>query len=124
MNTIDLGAVFLALSRDGRADPLEGAHFGERLGRAPADMAYLVGIHPLTSDWPHWEMHPKGCEILVLLEGRLEMSLDDGETVKVTPFLPGQTLVVPPGVWHRARVLETGRMLGITYGEGTTHRPA
>lgn len=121
---LDLASVFLSLNPEGRADALEGAHFGERLGRAPADMAYLVGIHPLTADWPHWEMHPKGSEVLVFLEGEVEMSLDDGQTVKLAHVSAGQTLVVPPGVWHRARVLEPGRMLGITYGEGTAHRPA
>jgi hypothetical protein len=32
-------------------------------------------------------------------------------------------VVIPPGAWHIARVLEPGRMLGVTFGEGTQHRP-
>ena len=74
---LDLEQTFLSLTGDGRADLLPGEHFGVRLSHAPADMAYLVGVYPFTDDWPHWEMHPKGHEILVFLEGRLEMTLEE-----------------------------------------------
>ena len=120
---LDLEQAFLSLTGDGRADALAGAHFGERLAKAPADMAYLVGVHPLTADWPHWEMHPKGHEILVFLEGRVEMTLEQDGKRRVVEVGPGSTLVIPPGAWHTARVIEPGRMLGITYGDGTQHRP-
>ncbi len=68
-------------------------------------------------------MHPHGHEILVFLEGRIEMTLEQDGQRRVVEVGPGQTLVVPPGAWHIARILEPGRMLGITYGEGTQHRP-
>ena len=123
MMPLDLEQVFLALSPDGRADELPGEHFGIRLSHAPADMAYLVGVYPFTADWPHWEMHPKGHEVLVFLEGRLEMTLEQDGQRRVVEVGPGSTLVIPPGAWHIARVLEPGRMLGLTYGEGTQHRP-
>lgn len=120
---IDLEQAFLSLTGAGRADVLPGEHFGVRLGNAPADMAYLVGVHPFAADWPHWEMHPKGHEILVFLEGRLQMTLEQDGERDVVEAGPGQTLVIPPGAWHIARILEPGRMLGITYGDGTQHRP-
>lgn len=123
MAALDLEQAFLSLSGDGRADVLAGEHFGARLSKAPADMAYLVGVHPFEADWPHWEMHPKGHEILVFLEGRLEMTLEQDGQRRTVEVGPGQTLVVPPGAWHIARIIEPGRMLGITYGEGTQHRP-
>ncbi len=124
MIPIDLEQVFLALSPDGRADELAGEHFGVRLSKAPADMAYLVGVYPFTADWPQWEMHPKGHEVLVFLDGRLEMTLEQDGQRHVVSVGPGSTLVVPPGAWHIARVIEPGRMLGVTFGEGTLHRPA
>ena len=120
---LDLEQAFLALTGDGRADVLSGAHFGERLSKAPADMAYLVGVYPFEADWPHWEMHPKGHEILVFLEGRLEMTLEEDGARRTVEVGRGDTLVVPRGAWHIARVIEPGRMLGITFGEGTQHRP-
>ena len=123
MPVLDLEQVFLSLTGDGRADALGGEHFGARLSGAPADMAYLLGVYPFAEDWPHWEMHPKGHEILVFLDGRLEMTLDEDGQRRVVEVGPGDTLVVPPGAWHIARILEPGRMLGLTYGEGTQHRP-
>ena len=124
MSTLDLAEAFLSLNPTGVATVLEGEHFGIRLGKAPPDMAYLVGVYPMTTDWPHWEMHPKGCEILVMLDGRLEMTLDRDGALSTVLLEPGATLVIPPGAWHIARVLEPGRLLGVTYGEGTEHRPA
>ncbi len=123
MTVFDLESTYLSLNGKGVATDLPGDDFMARVMKSPADMAYLVGVYQMTADWPHWEMHPKGHEVLVMLEGRLEMTFDrDG--VHTTNLLePGGTLVVPPGVWHRARVLQPGRLLGVTYGEGTDHRP-
>lgn len=120
---LDLRQVFLSLTGEGRADVLAGAHFGERLAQAPADMAYLVGVYPFAADWPHWEMHPKGHEVLVFLEGRLEMTLEEGGEQRTVEAGAGSTLVIPPGAWHIARIIEPGQMLGITFGDGTEHRP-
>jgi mannose-6-phosphate isomerase-like protein (cupin superfamily) len=123
IEAFDLEQAFLSLNGAGRADVLPGAHFGARLSKAPPDMAYLVGVYPFDVDWPHWEMHPKGHEVLVFIEGRLEMTLEQDGQVSVVEVGPGATLVIPPGAWHIARVLEPGRMLGVTFGEGTQHRP-
>jgi len=120
---LDLATTFLALNGAGAATELPGEHFMARLGQAPADMAYLVGVYPMTADWPHWEMHPKGCEVLVMLDGRLEMTLDQDGAISTVILEPGATLVIPPGAWHIAKVLLPGKLLGVTYGEGTQHRP-
>ena len=123
MTVFDLESTFLALNGGGVATDLPGDDFMARLGHCPADMAYLVGVYQLTTDWPHWEMHPKGHEVLVFLEGRFELTLEQDGQRRVVEVGAGSTLVIPPGAWHIARVLEPGRMLGMTYGEGTEHRP-
>ena len=123
MTPFDLERVFLSLNPSGMAVELPGETFFERLEVAPTDMAYLVSVTSHRADWPHWEMHPRGDEVLVLLEGRLEMVFDRDGAQTLHAFEAGQTLIVPAGVWHRARVLEPGRMLGLTCGEGTEHRP-
>ena len=124
MNALDLASTYLSLNGAGVATKLPGGDFMERLGHCPDDMAYLVGVYAQTQDWPHWEMHPKGHELLVMLDGRMEVTLDqDGVLTRAILEPGGGALLIPPGAWHIARVLGPGRMLGVTYGEGTQHRP-
>lgn len=74
--------------------------------------------------WARWEMHPAGDEILVILEGapRFWFELLDGrlETVQAAP---GATVIIPKGAWHRAESTEPYKILFITFGAGTTHKP-
>ena len=124
MTAFDLETVFLSLSGSGAVTELPGAHFMERVMRSPADMVYLASMFPMTADWPNWERHPAGDEVLILLEGRVELVFDREGVETRRPFEAGQTVIVPAGVWHTAKVLEPGRMLGLTCGAGTEHRPA
>ncbi len=124
MTDFDLQSTFLALDGQGGVAVLPvGPEFWQTIGSNPRARGSLVGIYPMTVDWDHWEMHPKGDEVLVMLDGRLELRIErDGQESRVE-MGPGATCVVPAGAWHTARVLQPGRLLGITYGEGTSHRP-
>ncbi|MFY0665082.1 MAG: cupin domain-containing protein [Natronospirillum sp.] len=80
----------------------------------------LVAQYAFTEDWPTWERHPAGDEIVVLLSGKADMMLRvDGKDERVSLNQPGSYVVVPAGVWHTARVAEKTRMLFVTPGEGT-----
>ena len=58
-----------------------------------------------------------------MLSGRVDVVQGfDGSEV-TTPLAPGEAVVNPRGVWHRAVVHEPGRALFITPGMGTEHRP-
>jgi len=92
-------------------------------GRRELVEGRLVATFACDADWPHWEMHPHGEEVLVLLAGTMTMVLDDGGKEARVKLTAGRGCIVPRGVWHRAEVSEPGRLLGITYGRGTTHRP-
>ena len=84
----------------------------------------LVSTHEFNGlDWPTWEIHPVGDEIVVLLSGAATFVLrgDDGEA-RVQLAVPGAYVVVPRNTWHTARVCGTTRMLFITPGEGTENR--
>ena len=78
----------------------------------------------MQADWTHWEMHPAGDEILLMVEGRATFVLDLPEGSRDVDLPAGRLLVVPKGVWHTARVSVPARLLAITAGSGTQHRPA
>lgn len=83
----------------------------------------LVAAHAFGNDWPTWEVHPNGDEIVVLLDGTVTLVMrksDGDETVTLTE--PGSYVVIPKNTWHTARVGAPSRMLFITPGEGTDNR--
>lgn len=85
---------------------------------------YLVTRSRATESWAHWEMHPEGEELVLLLSGAVDLVLDDGHGERRVELRPGSdTWVNPRGVWHRAEVLEPAEMLFVTAGRGTQHRP-
>ena len=83
----------------------------------------LVSSFEFDSDWPTWEIHPAGDEIVLLLSGEVTLVLDTGDgQQKATLSTPGQYLIVPKGTWHTAQTSTPTRMLFITPGEGTQNR--
>jgi len=48
----------------------------------------------------HWHVHPDTDDFFLVLKGHLQIDLEDGSTVSLTP---GQVYVVPRGVRHRPR---------------------
>lgn len=45
---------------------------------------YLVTTHEFNADWPHWEMHPNGDEVVCLSAGQLVFILEtDGKERRV-----------------------------------------
>lgn len=122
----DLRQTYVHLQADGHATPLEvDETFWQTLGtRTDLDDGYLVTRGRSSEDWPHWEMHPEGEELVVLLSGSVDLVLDDGTREWTVPLRPGAgTWINPRGVWHRAIVHEPSEMLFVTAGRGTQHRP-
>ena len=83
----------------------------------------LVSSHEFTADWPTWERHPAGDEIVVLLSGRATMLLRTGAGEEALDLAAAASyVIVPRATWHTAKVSEPTRMLFITPGEGTENR--
>jgi hypothetical protein len=57
------------------------------------------------------------------LAGSLELILEEDGRERVVVLESLNAFVVPRGTWHRARVRAPGKLLGITGGAGTQHRP-
>jgi mannose-6-phosphate isomerase-like protein (cupin superfamily) len=80
----------------------------------------LIALFEFQQDWPSWEIHPNGDEVVVLLAGSATfvLRLEDGKR-EIVLRGPGDSVIVPRGVWHTARIDTPTRMLFITPGEGT-----
>ena len=50
----------------------------------------------------HWHVHPDSDDFFLVLDGALEIDLEDGSMVSLAP---GQLYVVPRGVQHRPRAI-------------------
>ena len=83
----------------------------------------LIASHEFSEDWPTWERHPAGDEIVMILSGKATLVLrtTSGEE-SVVLDKPGSYVVIPHNTWHTARVSQLSRMLFVTPGEGTENR--
>jgi mannose-6-phosphate isomerase-like protein (cupin superfamily) len=124
-STVDLASTYLCLSPSGAVTPLPVTpDFRSTIGsRTELQEGRLMAAFACTTDWGHWEMHPNGEEVLVMLSGDVTLVLDTARGDEAVRLLQGQAFVVPRGVWHRAVVHAPGTMIGLTYGRGTEHRP-
>lgn len=90
-----------------------------------ADLAggRLVTASRFDADWPHWEMHPAGEELVMLVSGALDLELEAPGGARQTLALRERGCVlIPRGTWHWARVLTPSEMWFVTFGAGTQHR--
>lgn len=94
-------------------------------GRHPQlEEGRLVSHFVCDADWPSWEMHPAGEEIVMLLSGAVDLVLELPEGPSTLALSgAGSYALVPRGVWHTANVRETASMFFVTPGRDTQHRP-
>jgi mannose-6-phosphate isomerase-like protein (cupin superfamily) len=124
MARFDLEDEYLSLDGQGglARHPVEG--FWETVEDNPTLKGTLISAYVTEGDWPNWEMHPEGEELLVQLDGCMTLILDEPGGERRIEMRTGATAVVPRGVWHTARAQGLSRFLAITYGAGTQHRTA
>jgi mannose-6-phosphate isomerase-like protein (cupin superfamily) len=124
IDAVDLERIYLGLDGKGAVRSLPvGPDFWETLDQNPAARGTLVTQGVSDGDWAHREMHPKGDEGVYLLDGDVTMIFERRRGEKRVRLAPRQAVVVPAGVWHRALVPVSSRLLFMTYGEGTEHKP-
>jgi quercetin dioxygenase-like cupin family protein len=84
----------------------------------------LVAMHKMDEDWPSWEMHPHGEEVVICVAGcmTLRQEFADGTEASVT-IHTGDYIINPPGCWHIADIAQEVTALFITAGLGTETRP-
>lgn len=125
----NLSSTFIRLRGDVSIEPLSvDDTFWQRISTGQLGNfhnEYLVTTHTYDTDWPMWEMHPNGDEIVCLLSGAVTFILEvDNEKKRIELSEPGSYAIVPKGTWHTSNTKVPCRMLFITAGEGTQHRAA
>ena len=88
----------------------------------PGAPGRLIMVESTPKDWPAWECHTEGDEIVIVLEGKGEFIQEIGGEERRTPVKPGVTIINPKGVWHTADVAEPLKAIYITPCPGTEHR--
>lgn len=124
MHSLDLDSTYACLSPDGTASLIEVTpDFWNTIDdRDDLKQGRLVAVFESHGDWQHWEMHPHGEELLVLLSGSMTIVFEVRGKEQRVELLEGRACMVPRGTWHRAVVPVPSRLLSITYGRGTEHR--
>lgn len=119
----DLRESYLHLGEDHAVREIPvGPTFWQQIGqRQDLQGGRLMVRFSFASDWPTWEIHPDGDEVVVLLGGRMTVVLEDGRRIELSE--PGQTEVIPRGVWHTADVAEPTDAIFLTHGRGTQNKP-
>lgn len=121
---IDLAETYLDLAEGGAVHRIpvdEG--FWPRLMGGEIEPDRLMAVFEMGESMRHWEMHPAGEEVIVALSGDVDFVLEDQPGARTVTLAPGDTLVVPRGTWHRVVVRTPARLIFVTWGRGTEHRP-
>ncbi len=127
VGAFDLMSAYAQLCDDGTALVVEGgdAFWSTLASRPELHAGRLLGATAQTKNWPHWEMHPAGDEILILMSGAFGLQIERADgVVETIEMRAGSTCVVPKGLWHRGLAREPGTLVFITPGAGTQHRAA
>ena len=126
MKRLDLASTFAVLDRAHAATPVEVTptiwqELGERFEGFEGRV--LVSCFEFDNDWESWERHPAGDEIVCLLSGDVTMLLE-GEANGVRLTQPGSYVVIPRNTWHTAKTSVATKMIFVTPGKDTDHKPA
>lgn len=77
----------------------------------------------MADDWPTWERHTKGDELVIVIEGSGTFHQVIGDETRSSPFKAGDTFINPKGVWHTADVTSPMRAIYVTPCPGTENKP-
>ena len=79
-----------------------------------------------SDDWDSWEMHPDGDELIIVTTGAVRLHVEHPDRPDLgAPVVvrSPEMVVMPAGTWHTLDVIEPARVITVTWGRGTEHRP-
>lgn len=94
-------------------------------GPPPRVDGHLLALTSLERPPPHLgERHPDGDELIYLLSGKVTVVIEAPGGDERHTLRPGEALVVARGLWHRIEVTRPARLVHLTPGPSSEHRPA
>ena len=109
VKVIDNGRYYVEVNKDFTATIFAG---GEAFWSRPpeeistAHPGLMVVKFAYTENPPTREMHPHSDEIITLMEGELEFTLNPGREEKRVRVRMGETVIIPKGTWHCVSVIK------------------
>ena len=126
LECMNLAKTYLQFKPTGKSQKWDAKEFWEatKAGKGiESPFGFMVAQYEFRTTWTHWECHPKGDELLIAIEGSMQLVLEiDGKETMVALEAPSAFLV-PAGTWHSGNVAKPCRVIGISAGEGTMNRP-
>jgi mannose-6-phosphate isomerase-like protein (cupin superfamily) len=116
----------IALEADGGATPLDHREtmWTYAVSGVYGDVSRLIVRRAVTADWTSWEMHPAGDEVIMLLEGDIELQIEcEGQHTSVVLDQQQSFARIPRGAWHTLSVQRPATLLFVTPEAGTRQRP-
>jgi len=122
----DLASRYVKLDADDRGREVEvDPQFWPQIDHRPEySHGRLVMVFEFEKDWPTWEIHPAGEELVCVLEGEMRLILRRPEGDVATEVRAGDTLLVPKATWHTAKLAGRCKALFVTPCEGTRNAAA
>src|SRR5580658_1771207 len=71
----------------------------------------ILSVFHYTATWTWWERHPDGDELAYVLQGAVEVLLDDGVGPVSLQLLPGESAIIASGSWHSVSMTEPATIL-------------
>ncbi len=90
----------------------DGRVFGVKQAVDPAE------LHP-----DQWEMHPHGDELLLLIDGVIDLITSDGRNEQRQLLQKGQAVLMRQGTWHRLLLLAPSTLAFLSPVRGTRRHP-
>jgi mannose-6-phosphate isomerase-like protein (cupin superfamily) len=83
----------------------------------------LVSMHTFDGPWDSWEVHPRGAELVICVEGEMTLHQEVDGKVGTVQLRTGEAVINPPGAWHTADIEGRATAVFVTAGAGTEVRP-
>ena len=115
---IDAARFSVAISRDLRMSLVE-----HQLGPPALCDGLMVAFADIARTPPHGgELHPDGDELIYIISGKVRV-IGESTPDEHCDLGPGEVCIVSKGEWHLVQILEPTRLIGITPGPRSDHRP-